>query len=306
VVTFQKSVTEQAKTVTFVAHGAAWRLGLRLFGKSKVGFSMGSAVSPADSGSIAVAILNELNGVGNTGIRVGNIVASSSTYVRGWRYTPGLEGLSELAAPLNGPDWWIEPVVPYTDASGVVYGLLHMLPALGALNPRASWEYGGTRRNVREFSHAGDASGLANTVHVLPPGFPSGNDQVMTSTDAPSILARGLFETVLGSEQQVADFRTKLGQEHVRVRKTPRQVLGFTPIREGLDALAEGVPRYGLDWIEGDIVPFTATELFPGATETAADEEIVTVDADFRIHGADLALDEFGGATPTLALIEEA
>jgi hypothetical protein len=202
-------------------------------------------------------------------------------------------------------------VTPTTDGVGVQFGALDVAPAFGQTQPNIAFEYGTGQDNVAEWSDVGDSTTLANRAVSLPSGFPDNAvDMPIQWDDAPAIADRGLYETVVAADLQTSDLRTKLVQEHVRVRKMPRRVISFTPIAEAPDIpLAERrVPRLFADYQLGDVVTFRAVERFP-ITDTAGtiigSSEQKTADLRMRVFGAELTLDDNGIAQTRLTLQDD-
>jgi hypothetical protein len=84
----------------------------------------------------------------------------------------------------------------------------------------------------------------------------------------------------MASDLAVQELRWQLIQEHVRVRKNPRQVIQFTPI------------AFGSDFDIGDIVTFRA-----------AVQGEAWIDATFRVYRADVTIDPEGAERVTLSVI---
>jgi len=321
IVAYTKQRSSQGGTVQFTAAGIGWRLDHRLIGKNNTGATFGTtSLSLLDRGEIMGRIIDALNSgeatnifadAGDTGIRRGTITASSSTFVGPWRYKIASAAFADLSGTLDGPDFRIRPVTPTTDGVGVQFGALDVAPAFGQTQPNIAFEYGTGQDNVAEWSDVGDSTTLANRAVSLPSGFPDNAvDMPIQWDDAPAIADRGLYETVVAADLQTSDLRTKLVQEHVRVRKMPRRVISFTPIAEAPDIpLAERrVPRLFADYQLGDVVTFRAVERFP-ITDTAGtiigSSEQKTADLRMRVFGAELTLDDNGIAQTRLTLQDD-
>lgn len=320
VVTADKSRTDQGGTITFSAAGAAWRWGHRLFGKRPEGMTLGTALAPLDRGEMAWSLIDACN-VGNgstifadvndTGIRRGTIVPSSAAYIGPWSYKVLGEAITELGAPLDGYDWEVEPVEPTPDGVGLQIGRFNAAPAIGSMRLDVGWEFGDGKRNVASWTDKRDSGGLCNWGVNLPSATDDPTQIPVTSSDAPSIADRGLHEAVIAGDLVVSELRSKLVQEHVRVRRLPRRTIEFAPIAEDAPAGGESrrVPRLFDDFIVGDIMPFRATEQFPvvdpDSGVVVGHESVKTVDALFRCFVADVAIDEGGNSTPSLTLVEE-
>jgi hypothetical protein len=321
VVAYQKQRTSQGGTIQFTAAGIGWRLDHRLIGKSNTGATFGTtSISLLDRGEIMGRIIDALNtgeasnifaDAGDTGIRRGTITASSSTFVGPWRYKIASEALADLSGTLDGPDFRIRPVAPTADAVGVQFGALDVAAAFGQVQPNVAFEYGTGQDNVAEWSDVGDSTTLANRAVSLPSGFPDNAvDSPIQWDDATAIADRGLYETVVAADLLTSDLRTKLAQEHVRVRKMPRRVISFTPVAEdpSLPLSERRVPRLFADFNIGDVVTFRAVEHLP-ITDTAGTiigiSEQKTADLLMRVFGAELAIDDNGVAQTRLTLADD-
>jgi hypothetical protein len=97
----------------------------------------------------------------------------------------------------------------------------------------------------------------------------------------------------IASDIVVQELRWQILQEHVRVRKNPRQVIQFTPIRSDLaGTITHSIPSFGFDYDIGDIVTFRA-----------AVRGEARVDAKFRVYGADVSIEPEGEERVTLSVI---
>jgi hypothetical protein len=323
VVGHDKARNSSGGSISVTAAGAQWRLGTggqsgRYIGKSNTGATFGTtALATLDRGEIMGRIIDALNTgestnifttAGDTGIRRGTITASAATYISDWRYKLASEALADLSGTLDGPDWQVRPTEPTTDGTGLQIGLLDVAPAFGSLQQNVAFAFGTAPYNVAEWHDVGDSSSLANFAINLPSGFPdNATSAPVTSSDATAIADRGLYETVVSADLQTDTLRTTLVQEHVRVRKTPKRVIAFTPVAESSTAPIEErrVPRLFSDYIVGDVVVFRAVERF-SVTDTAGtvigQQEVPTVDLLMRVFVAQVDLDDAGVATTSLAL----
>lgn len=319
IVGYQKTRNAQGGQIQFTAAGAGWYLSHRLIGQSNAGATFGTtALSLLDRGEIIGRIVDACNNGeavnvfaplgNNTTIRRGTITASSSTYVSGWTYKNAWEAITDLSSTLDGPDIRVRPVEPFTDATGVVLGVMDVAPAIGQVQPNAVFAFGTAPYNVSEWTDIGDSNTLANRAINLPSGFPdNATDQPVVWPTTWSDDGRGLHETVVPADLVTADLRQKLVQEHVRVRKTPRRIISFIPVAE--DSTASIDQRRGqrlfIDFNVGDVIPFRAVERFDvtnAAGDVIGQNEVPTVDLLMRVFAAELAIDDSGVVTPTLTL----
>lgn len=322
----QRAPAEDGGQLTVNSSGPEWRLLARLIGKDVLGASFGTAVAQVDRGEVMGRIVDALNagdaaGIytspGDTGIRRGQIQASTSSYFGPYRYAPASTAFADLAAGLDAPDFDFRPVEPAADALGVQIAALDVAPAFGAQRLGVSFECGpGTRANVPTFTETLDPTGDANDVVHLPDGFPDTSAGILPLelTDAASILERGLREAVVNAPGLVVpDFRTQLLNEHLRIRRVPRRTITFQPLRDlepaGLALADRSIPRPFVDYDVGDVVRFRAVEavdVYGPDGLVIGQEEVATVDAWFRIYVMEIVVDEAGAETVTLTFVEEA
>jgi hypothetical protein len=306
VIGYQRTRNASGGQITFTAAGCGWYLDHRLIGKSNGGATFGTtSLSLRDRGDLIGATIDALNAgentnifadSGNTTIRRGTIAASSSTYVSDVRYKVASEFISDLSATLDGPDIQVRFVEPFTDATGLVLGVMDVAPALGTVQPNVVFAFGTPPFSVTEWNDVGDSNTLANRAVNLPSGFPDN-----------ATAQRGLYETVVAADLVTDDLRTKLVQEHVRVRKTPRRIISVTPASEDATAPASErrVPRYGLEYKGGDVVTFRAVERFDvtdAQGTVIGQNEVATADLLTRVFAVELAIDDQGVATATPTL----
>lgn len=285
VVSVEESTKGEGGTLRVNAAGALWRLTKRLVGKTNVGYSKGTAVSPVDRGAIAADILTTVNAEGDTGIRVGTIAASTTGYVGPWRFKPAAEAITELSATLDGYDFEIAPTEPTADSSGLQIGTLNIAPILGGTKGEAIFEYGTGKRNVRGYSRPVTLDLAMNLGWNLPEGFPDNSiGAVVTQSDATSITKWGRMEAVVPGDVTVDSMRQRLVDEHIRIRRNPRQTVTFEPASHG--------PHFGTDYSIGDIV-----------TARAKLANVTRFDGLFRVYGVTVDINEEGTLTEKLNLV---
>jgi hypothetical protein len=249
----EEQAAEQQGTIRINCGGALFRLGDRLIGKSLQGIKYGSASSQLDRTEIATQILDATMNNGDTGIREGAVLASSLSYAGPWWYKPAAEAILEIATAFDGFEFEFTPREPTPDASGVALWTFNAQAAFGQNRPDAIFEFGTGKHNVKGYQRIVDRSRLLNRGYHLPPGFPdNAADQVVSvAENAASIAARGLHEGVVESDVVSQPLRQRLVEEHVLVRKRPRQMITFQP------TLNVGY-RFGTDFGLGDVVVFRA------------------------------------------------
>ncbi len=278
--------------ISVTCAGPGWRLSKRLIGKTTTGYKQGTAAAPVDAGQILTSILAAVNADGYTGITAGTVAASTNTYVAYAPYKRASEAFSEISSTIDGPDYEFAPHEPSAVAGGTRIATLNAAGAIGSAKPDAIFEYATGRRNVTSYTRQVSIEGLLNAGYGLasdPAGTP------VTAADAGSQATWGLYEDTVPSDLAVQLLRQKLVNEHVRVRKAPRQLITFQPTRD--DPSQPGrVPRFGSDFAIGDSVTFRAVQPETGA---------VRVNAALRVYAIEFSIDEEGAAVPTLTLTAE-
>lgn len=289
-VSADESVDGDSASLSLSAASPFWRLMHRLLGKAAGGYGDGTALAPKDLGEIAKNMIDVANAEGDTGIRVGTILPSSNGYVGPYYFKKVAEAIMEIGPGLlGGFDFEVVPFEPITDVGGVKIGEFRAHGSLGQNRPNVIFEMGVGRRNMGSYQRPMTADGIANKVYALPPGHPDSVEEGLStqeSSDAPSIGTRGLFEDVLSDDIQPNSLRLKLAQEHVRIRKVPREQIFFTPI-------PNAEPDYG-EYTVGDTI--TARAVYRGR---------VRFDAMFRVYGAKFTIGDDGSETTEIQLANE-
>lgn len=276
----------------------------RMVGKSRTGYSRGTSLVPVERGEIMAHALDTTNAESASPIQRGTITSSgSNTYVANLLFKPVLELWDDLSGPLDGPDWEIESIEPLS--SGLASGRLNTAAIIGSTKSNAVWEYGTGRANVKTWRRIIDPKTVANKVWHLPTGYPDNtSDEPVSSTNTTSVADRGLQEALATADVGVLALRNQLVQQHVAVRRVPRQVITFEPRMEVVRDL-----RYRTDYIEGDFVHFHAMQRYPvydsSGTFVAGYSEQDLVDSIFRIRAVTFNLNENGDATPVFTLTPE-
>lgn len=271
-----------------------WNLAKRLIGKltqpgGAAGYSLGTALAPVDRGLIVKDIWQVLEAEENTRIEMGLVTPSSSSWVSPQFYRSAQALIIDLIKPLDGPEI---KLTPRTLNAGKI-AVMDIAPFIGTLNRRASWEYGGGKRNVQSYRRPVSKRESANQIFSLPSGYPdNATSGVLTDADAASRLIRGLLEDVITSDVTVDDLRQKLLGYSLLTRANPRETITMQPVR---DLRPGRVPAFGVDWDVGDVMPFRAWKSDPDSGGSSLRLDVVQ-----RCYEADFAIDESGAATPTL------
>lgn len=281
-------------------------------------YRIGSALAPVDRGAIIADLVNLEVAASPAWIRMGNVTASSKTYVDGWWGKPILEAIAELSATLDGPDWIVRPIeyVPITeggnDDRAVILGTdsgpfppvargfigeLDISPAIGGLNENAEFGYGpGTMANVTGYRRGITLDGSLSSIWGTPAGFPDNATQpLIPVNDAAAMAKWGQMIAMQSTDLTVDQLRRELLLQQIAVRKTVRQTITFDA---GSDRLA--VPQLGVDYDIGDVVTFRVAS--ERATNDGVGEIVRHVDGLFRIYQASITVDELGTATTALTV----
>lgn len=288
----EEVATGDEDSLSVTASGPLWRLYRRMVGRDTIGYADGTPLAHKDLGEIAGNMIQVTNAVdGFTGIDIGVLGASSSSYLERVYFKKIAEAILELGPGLlGGYDFEIAPVEPVDlPGQGLKIGTFNTAGALGQTRPNAVFEHGTGKRNVSGYRRP-IAGEVTNRVWMLPPGFPDSSEPtwtMQTASDPVSIAARQLQEEAIASELGPNDLRAKLGQEHIRIRKQPRELVIWTP--------APNIAlEYGVDYTVGDIVEGRAVR-----------NGRVRYDAFFRLFGAEFDIGDLGGDQLALTMVSE-
>lgn len=251
----------------------------------------------------------------DVGISIGTLGTSSNTTLSAFEVCGknGLQLLTDLAGPLNGFDWRMVPLLPSMPSSAPerrvpIRARFDAGSSIGSLQNDAPFEFGGGRRNVKTWSRDKSAD-LVTEARAVPPGWPETEDgtNVAVSYADAAVAKYGLLQEIVSNDQAVQSFRQAIAGEHTAIRANPRRVILLQP-RARDDGFT--VPRYGFDYLEGDIVPFRAWASFPvrDAAGTVVDTTTQLVEnGTLRIYGLTLVQDdETGEIVETLKLVDDA
>lgn len=276
-----------APTVAVSAADAGWFFSRRLAGKSEKGTTLSG-----DKATAANTMISTTNAEVATGVATGtDTCGSSGTYVAG-PYKPLLQCINELAHGIDGFDWYVEPLLG--DATNI--GKFRAAAVVGSEKPDVIFEHGTGARNMRSVEFLRDISTEVNQAYnISDAGLEVSAENptpVVSAKDAANIASRGLFEELVDlSGVNNVTLRTEWAEENVRVRKNPRQVLGFT---SDIDDGTGRVPVFGTDYWLGDRVQARAVVegniLFNGLT---------------RIYSVQVELNDAGTARVTPIVVDE-
>lgn len=299
VITVEENGDDQGNGTLSVTFGSVyWRMAFRLVGKQNAGYSDGSSGAPKDICEMAAYMISRaqepegahFDAGGDAGIRIGAITPTRKGWIGPWYYKPINEAISEMANVLDGFDFDVIPTEPTPDPTGLQLGSFVAAPFLGEARPNVIFEYGCGKKNVSAYRKQLTNEGLLNAGYQLPSGFPeSASESVLSAFDKASIAARGRYEGVVAGDLVVPEFRQQLVQEHVDIRKQPREVFTFTPTVSARYEL-------GVDYDIGDIIGARVKSTVPGSEE-------IRFDASVRCYAASFDIDDVGRAEPALTLI---
>lgn len=266
----------------------------RLLGKTATGYADGSAGTLKDKTLLVTNLLAAANAAGYTGIELGDTVNTGSTsFVAFPPYKVAADAIAEVVNALDGPDIEVVPHEPTAVSGGVQIATLDVKSAIGESRPNAAWEYGIGKRNVASYSRRGDLTLLLNRGYALAPTSDAAG-VVVTDDDATSIADYGLREGLVSTDVDVELLRQALVDEHVRIRKNPRVIVTFQPVKVDSTTLGR-VPEYGVDFALGDTVPFRAV----------SEAGVVRVNAFLRVYAVDWTIDDNGASLPSFTLTPE-
>lgn len=258
----------------------------RLIGKSREGFSVETAT---DRGQVLEDLMNTLHAENDLGLHMGSREALPTMAGGPWHYKPLMELWLELSATVNGFDFWQEPLDPSAAASLGHTGNLHLYAVKGSVKDNAILEFGVGKRNARDYRWTVDGTRRINRAFALPSDYPDNALlEVVSAEDATSITTRGLREEVVAQDLVDATLRQQLVNEHVAVRKAPMQRFFMNPVVS--DRAPTVFTDYGLgDTCEGRVL----------------DSGTVLLNAQVRVYGIEVSLDENGQETDTITWVEE-
>lgn len=270
-----------------------------LVGRSSAGLK--GPATATDQGtwliSTVLAGLNTANISGvstHTGVGLGTVTASNDISGGVWRYTPFLELIQELAASVNGFDFWQVPADPSAGTVGTAWcGTLWIAPLKGTTKSNVVFEYGTELPNAATFRVLYDSTEMINRAISLPPSFPdSAGLSVLTSFSTVRGAATGVREEVIPMEFKSTAFRQGLINTHQAVRRNPRSLFEIQP----MPYVADGrVPQPLVDYTTGDTVL--------GRIKVG---NVSVLDALVRVYGIRIAPDDVGAGEVTLSLVNEA
>lgn len=298
-ITVEENGDEQGVGTLACTFGSVyWRMAFRLIGKSTTGYSDGTALAQKDIATMAGSIVSRVqqpegttfDAGGDAGIRVGSIIPVRNGWIGPWFYKPVNEAISEMANVLDGFDFDVLPTEPTPDATGLQLGTFIAAPFLGQARPNVIFEYGCGKKNVSSYRKQLSNESLLNYGYQLPSGFPeNATEGVLSAFNAASIATRGRYEAVVPGDLIVPEFRQQLVQEHVDIRKQPREVFTFTPT-------VNNEYEIGVDFDVGDI-------LGARVKSTVPDSEEIRFNGSVRCYAASFDIDDVGAAQPALTLI---
>jgi hypothetical protein len=271
------------------ADAASLRIAQRLVGKSSAGVKFTSQ----ERGSCVSQMLTTINTEFDTKVKMGTIQPSSTVTAGPFYYKPFLETVQELGAAINGYDHWVAPADPTEDAYGVL-GYLNVAPIRGAMRDNAVFEYGTARANVADYKVQLDGSQRATIVYSVPAGYPNSNGLAVraSSVDTSALAAViGHREYVIDTELVDTNMRDTLINEHVTVRRFPRQVYTFNPhVNDGTGR----VPDVLMDYDVGDMLRGRVN-----------DQNLLLLDGVVRVYKAEISLDDTGVEEVKLTTVDE-
>lgn len=301
--------TSQAKSIAVTCTETMWtRLMPRLVATNTTGFEISAAT---DKFTIIKNLVNELNAAsgGNwaTGITPLNATLGTTVTYPKVNYKPFQEILEDLAFTSSGFDFWQVSNLqgaPGEYANGTTGVLKYAAlkgknrSVEGGLTPNemAIFEYGyKTRANIESYNFMSDYTLLANSVYVLPTGFPTSTYGAGVSVS--NVASEKLFgyRDAVSSTNLSTEARAKeLAEDTINFRRLPRQQFTFQPINKN----AGGVPEFK----PGELAARGLYEVGDIVTARIKDYGITLVNAQVRVYANTITLDDSGAQTETLTL----
>lgn len=281
VVTAEEAGAGNEFSLAVNAMSAGWFLQHRYVGLSSTGVTYGTAT---DKAAIAKNLIDITNSSGDTHIDTSTPVGSeaSITYQAG----PSkklYDCITELGTGSDAFDWRILPIDNFANGvvTGTKIGSFVAQPLLGALQPEAIFEFGSGRRNIKGYNRAINRETQANRIWHIPSAGIKLGETPPSRSDASSITEYGVIEDVLQTDITDSLMVNSLLDEHIAIRRWPRQVLSFEP---HIDPQGRGtLPEFGADYDVGDFV--RARIVHAGITR---------VDGLVRIWGVTFSIDDNG------------
>lgn len=289
-----EKVVEATGTVSCTWASPLAELARRLIGKTVAGYRDGTVDAQVDKSLLVANIVAAANASGWTGVSTRLVESSGSAgFLEFPPMKAALDALVEVVNQFDGPDVIERMVIPTVVAIGsgtaTQLSVLDVVPVVGAARNSVIFEFNTGRRNVASWREVWDFQPLLNRAYG-PPGSSAADGEFVVAEDATSQTTLGLAEGVVSSDLP-RELRQRLVDEHVRVRKAPRQVLSFVPATYE-EARPRAVPRFGLDYDLGDVITFRA----------AASDGTVEVNANMRVYAADWSINDEGTASLSLTL----
>lgn len=300
VLTCEESGGPDGHMLQFNAAGSFFYVQNRLIGRSAAGQAWGTAGALVTRATIMRNILDDINGVGFTGVTKGTNTASTTpdAHFGPVTFSPAGQAITDIAVGLNAPEWRITPSEPTVVAGVAVGGTVP--PQIGVFDtadvfktarPNVVFEYGAGGTQVTDYKRTVSRESLLTYGYCLPQGFPTsggaGADYTVQEWgDAAAQAARGRIEGVVPSDLVANDLRLALVKEHIAVRKGARYLAEW-------NLGANQTPR-----------PFEAYDVGDTVRARSIVNGIVRFDAMFRVWGITADIDTAGNEKITLELAE--
>ncbi|MBA3240079.1 MAG: hypothetical protein H0T60_02540 [Acidobacteria bacterium] len=290
VVTVQETGNKDGGNLSLNAVDASWFFTKRLVGLSATGIEFAAAT---DRGQIMKTLIDSTTVAPLPAMPVstdGYMTAGSTATYTGGPYKTVMECLTELSASYDGFDWQINPTEPsYNSAGHLKIGQIEIRPRIGNdFTAQTVFEFGDGKHNISEYSRTLDRTTQATRVYHISdqgPDIPGG--PVKVASDAVAYGQWGLLDDIAQAQLSDETMRQHLVNEHVRVRKNPRQTITFNPH-------PLKTPDLGVEYDVGDTIRARAIY-----------ERSIRFDAMMRIWGVAVSLDDNNKETYTLTLSEE-
>jgi hypothetical protein len=274
VIADQEEAGGQGAKVVCTAADMSWRLGRRYIGKDTT--NVGTTYTATDSGTIVYNALAAVNAEEDTGITAGTkdtFVTRTVTFL--WK--PVLDIINELGSISSSYEWTLR----YVDGTPPI-AYLDLRTQLGTDKTTSLFlEYGTGLKNCKGYSRVRTIEALATDVWAVG----GGSTITAYASDAAARAAYKRHEDVINyGDITVTSLLDAVVSAHIAFRRYPRTMINLTPF-------PKTAPKYGVDWVVGDIV-----------SARVMIRNRVRASGNARIWGASIEVSDTGEEIPTLQL----
>lgn len=241
------------------------------------------------AGTAEAALSTQVNATYHSGVEPANFAPAGATITAGpYAWKPFFELLTELGNATSGFDHWIH----HYD-SPLTYPVLNLEDVRGSAVPDVVFEYGTGQRNARDWGYKWDTQGrVTQAVSIAPT---SGYADIVRPSAALTAIeiteGMGRRQAIVESDLYDTALRTTLLDEHIDIRQNPRELFLIQP---AVSEQFAGQPQPFVNYDVGDIIE-----------GRVYDNGVVYLDAEVRIYGITVTLDDSGTESVELLLVNE-